>query len=168
MVRDPKLGDVFVVPTGDGRAGVGQVVATYGKDAYFFAIFDFVLPLDEVAERAVEGLSAPVLFLALSMDAKLYAGHWTVVAQAPVNPAIPLPAYKEAVDLATNIEVVDFSGERRRPATAAEAASLPNRKIVAPVRLERALRAALGLEPWLEPFDELRVENVVPSASVFG
>ena len=32
MVRDPKPGDVFVVPTGDGRAGVGQVVATYGKD----------------------------------------------------------------------------------------------------------------------------------------
>jgi hypothetical protein len=75
---------------------------------------------------------------------------------------------KEAVYLATNIEVVDFSGERRRAATAAEAASLPIRKIVAPVRLERALRAALGMEPWLEPFDELRVENVVPSASVFG
>jgi hypothetical protein len=32
VVRDPKRGDVFVVPTGDGRAGVGQVVATYGKD----------------------------------------------------------------------------------------------------------------------------------------
>lgn len=164
----PALGDVFVIPAGDGRAGVGQVVATYGKDAYFSAILDLVLPLDEAAERAAEGLSAPVLFIALSMDAKLHAGHWTVVAQAPVNPAIPLPACKEAVGSATYVEVVDFSGARRRPATLSEAAALPNRKVVAPLRLERALRAALGPELWLEPFDELRVENVVPSASVFG
>jgi hypothetical protein len=117
-----------------------------------------VLPLDEAAERAIECLAAPVPFLALSMDAKLHAGHWTVVAQGPVNPAIPLPAYKEAVDLATHVEVVDFS----------EAASLPHRKVVAPARLERALRATLGLEPWLKPFDELDVENVVPSVSIFG
>lgn len=90
------------------------------------------------------------------------------MAQSPVDPAIPLPAYKEAVGSAMHVEVVDFSGARRRPATLSAAASLPNRKVVAPVRLERALRAGLGLEPWLEPFDELRVENVVPSASIFG
>jgi hypothetical protein len=41
------------------------------------------------------------------------------------------------------------------------------RKVVAPARLEKALRAALGLEPWLEWFDELRVDKVVPSSSLF-
>ena len=162
-----RVGDVFVVPTGDGRAGFGQIVAPYEKGFYFFAIFDLAVPLDEAPSRFTEGLAAPVRFLALSMDAKLYVGHWYVVANAPVDPTIPLPAYKLSVGSPTNLEVVDYSGQRRRRATRAEAASLPYRDIVAPVLLERALRASLGLEPWLEPFDELRVENVVPSSSLF-
>lgn len=106
----PRVGDVFIVPTGDDRAGVGQVVATYGKDAYFFAIFDRVLPFSEASDQAVGALSAPVLFLALSMDAKLRAGHWIVVGRAPVAPSVPLPAYKEAVGSAGNVEVVDYAG----------------------------------------------------------
>jgi hypothetical protein len=156
------------VPTGDDRAGVGQVVATYGKDAYFFAIFDRVLPLSEASGQAVNALSAPLLFLALSLDAKIHAGHWTVVGRAPVAPSIPLPAYKEAVGSAGNVEVVDYSGTQRRPATRIEASALPNRKIVAPVRLEKALRASLGLEPWLEAFDELRIQGQVTTADLFG
>src|SRR5699024_5708483 len=87
------LGDVFVVPVGDGRAAVGQIVGTYGSDAYYFAIFDGVVSVDEVQDRLHDVLTGPVLLLALSMDAKFYAGHWTVVARAPVAD-IPLPAYK--------------------------------------------------------------------------
>lgn len=171
MRRRPEIGHVFIVPTGDGRAGVGQVVATYGQDAahyfYYFAIFDFVVPLEEATDRALDALRAPVLFLALSTDAKLYAGHWTIVGAAPVDTSILLPAYKEAVGTPYQIEVVDYSGDRRRAATPSEAAVLPNRKVVAPVRLERALRATLGLEPWLDAFNELRADNVVPADSVF-
>jgi hypothetical protein len=166
--RKPKVGDVFIIPTGDDLAGVGQVVGSYGKDALYLAIFDIVLPPDGAAERAGEALTAPVLLLGLSMDAKIYAGHWTIVGHAPVDPAIPLPAYKEAVGAAGAVDVVDYSGDRRRAATAAEAAALPNRKVVAPVRLERALRAALGLEPWLEAFDELKADRLITTAAVFG
>jgi len=158
---------VFVVPTGDGRAGVGQIVASYGKGLYYFAIFDLVVPLEDAQDRALEALRAPVLFLALSMDAKLYVGHWTVVAEAPVDTSIRLPAYKEAVGTPDRIEVVDYSGERRRAATPSEAATLPNRTVVAPMRLERALRAVLGLEPWHEAFDKLWAENIVPADSLF-
>ena len=148
--------------------GRGQVVASYGRDAYFFAIFDPVFPMGEVVESAAQALTAPVLLLGLSMDAKIHAGHWTVVGRAGVDPAIPLPAYKEAVGTAGNVEVVDYSGDQRRPATAIEAAALPNRKVVAPVRLERALRASLGMEPWLDAFDELRAEGKVTTADIFG
>jgi hypothetical protein len=162
------VGDVFTVPTGDGRAGVGQVVGIYGKDAYFLAIFNVALPAEEAAERATDALAAPVLLMALSLDAKIHAGHWTVVARAPVDPATPLPAYKEEVGSPRRVDVVDHSGGRRRVATSTEATLLPNRKIVAPVRLERALRAALGLEPWLDAFDELRADRVVTTAKVFG
>jgi hypothetical protein len=147
---------------------VGQVLATYGRHAHYFAIFDRVLPLDEASEGATQALSAPLLLLALSMDAKIHAGHWSVVAHAAVDPSIPLPAYKEDVGTPDNIEVVDYSGDRRRPATAIEAATLPYRKVVAPVRVERALRASLGLEPWLDAYDELRAEGRVTTADMFG
>jgi hypothetical protein len=66
------------------------------------------------------------------------------------------------------VDVVDFSGTRRRPATPAEEMALPNRKLVAPVRLERALRAKLGLEPWLDVFDEFGVESLTTTAEMFG
>lgn len=59
-------------------------------------------------------------------------------------------------------------GARRRAATPIEADALPNRKVVAPVRLEKALRALLGLEPWLDAFDELRVRGQVTTADIFG
>lgn len=166
MVK-PKVGDVFVIPTGDGRAGVGQVVGTYGDDAFYFAIFDAALPEEQAATHAEDALSGQVLLLALSLDAKLHAGHWVVVATAEVDPAVPLPAYKESVGAPSNVEVVDYTGGRRRVANADEAADLPDRKVVAPVRLERALRASLGLEPWLAAFDGLKVENIVTTASMF-
>lgn len=154
-----RRGDIFIVPTGDGRAGVGQVVATYGKHAYYFAIFDYVLPLSEAAERALEALSTPILLLALSMDAKVHVGHWSVVGHHPVDPSISLPVYKEAVGTIDNIQVVDHTGRIRRAASATEAVRLPYRQVIAPVRLEKALRAHLGLEPWVHAFDELRLRN---------
>lgn len=51
-----KVGDVFVTPLGDGRAGVGQVVGTFGKVSYCFAVFDLVLPLGEAKKRAAQAL----------------------------------------------------------------------------------------------------------------
>ncbi len=167
MTSRPTVGDVFIVPTGDGRAAVGQVVGSYGRHAYYFAIFDFILPLEDAVRRASEALTAPLLLLGLSLDAKIHSGEWTVVARAPVDAALPLPAYKESVGDPPRVDVVDYSGQRRRTATAAEAEWLPNRKVVAPVRLERALKAQLGLEPWLDAFNELRAASIVSSAEVF-
>ena len=158
---------MFIVPTSDGRAGVGQVVGTYGLDAYYLAIFQLVLPPDRLVARAKDALTSGLLLLGLSLDAKFHAGHWNIAGRAPVDPATPLPAYKEAVTSHDHIDVVDYSGKRRRRATSAESASLPYRKVVAPVRLERALNASLGLEPWLRAFEDLQPSSIVPSADVF-
>jgi hypothetical protein len=163
----PNVGDIFVIPVGDGRAGVGQVVAKYGNDAYYLAVFDFILPLDEAGSRAAEALAAPIRFLALTLDAKIHVGDWPIVGEGAVG-SVPLPAYKEAVTTPHRLDVVDYTGERRRPATAAEALSLRTRKVVAPVRLERALRASLGLEPWHDAFDELRADSAITTAEAFG
>jgi hypothetical protein len=163
-----KRGDVFTVPIGDGRAGVGQVVAKYLRNAFLFAIFDYLVPSEEASLSATNGLRAPVLLLALSFDGKVHAGHWKVVGSAPIRSDIPLPAYKEAVSQQGRLDIVDVTGELRRPATDAEAARLPNRKIVAPVRLERALRAHAGLEPWLDAYDELRADRVISASDLLG
>lgn len=90
-----KIGDVFTVPIDENRTGVGQGVGTYGKDAYYLAIFDVAAPVGAVDVDAA--LDSRVLFLALSMDAKVAAGHWAVVDNRSVRSDMPLPAYKEMV-----------------------------------------------------------------------
>ena len=166
-VKEIVVGDVFIVPTGDGRAGVGQVVGLYGKSSYYFAIFDAVLPLEVAAERVMEALTSPVLFLALSLDAKIYAGHWTVVTRTAVHAAVRLPAYKVGVGGPENMHVEDYSGTRSRPATRAEINFLQYRSTVAPAILEGALRAYLGLEPWHPEFDELKPDWVITTSAFF-
>ena len=161
------VGDVFLVPTADGRAGVGQVVARYGRDAYFYAIFDRVLRLEDAAAEAEGALSTPAVLVALSLDSRIRGGQWKVVGNAKVSPHIPLPAFKEAVGSADSIEVVDYSGERRRKASAAEEEALPFRKIVAPIRLERAFLARIGEQPWVSAFDELKAHRWPTTSEVF-
>jgi hypothetical protein len=161
------IGDVFTVPIDDQRSGIGQVVGTYGKDAYFLAIFDVVATASD--ERLLDGVvKSRVLFLALSMDAKLAAGHWTVVGRQPVPSKMPLPAFKESVGSPGNYEVVNYDGTLRRPATSAEVDLLPNRKVVAPVRLEKALRAKHGIGPWLEAYTDLAPDDLATSRRLFG
>jgi hypothetical protein len=149
-----KVGDVFSVPLDDRRFGLGQVVATYGKDAYFFARFASAFARDEQLDPE-QAVRAPVALLALSLDAKIAAGDWVVLGNQLVAGDMPLPAFKEMVGGPDRVDVVDFSGERRRRAQGEEASWLPNRKIVAPVRPEKALKAKHSLEPWNDAYAAL-------------
>lgn len=105
-----RIGDVFAVPIDEARVGVGQIVATYGKDAYYLAIFDAVAP-DPVSIDVDHAPQQQVVFLALSLDAKLAAGHRSIVGNRPVRDGICLPAFEEAVGGPGRIDVVDYSGE---------------------------------------------------------
>lgn len=162
-----RTGDVFTVPIDDATFGIGQVVATYDKGGYFLAIFDTVVqrPVQVDLEAAT---TEAVLFLTLSLDAKIAAGHWEVIGHAPVSPKIPLPAYKEAVGRPDRIDIVDYTGNIRRPANSDEAEKLPNRSIVAPVRLEKALKAKHGLEPWNDAYDRLIPNEETTTARMFS
>lgn len=158
--RRPKLraGDVFRVPIDDDRLGFGQIAASWGESGghYYFAIFDGVYLRDETPELDAI-VSAPLLLLALSMDALLFHEHWQLVGHRDFDEtAIPWPAYKEGVSPPGTFDVVDHTGQRRRRATDDEAERLPFRKVVAPIRVEKALRALHGEEPWVEAYDELR------------
>lgn len=162
-----ELGDVFAVPLDDTRAGIGQVVATYGQGAFYFAIFDLMVHPDDAINRVDEALAAPLLFLAPSLDARLPVPYLTVIGERPVREGLPLPAHRE-VDAENLVHVVDFSGRRRRPATDDEARRLQNRRFIAPLRLARAMRATAGLEPWTDSYAALIPDEELSSARLFG
>jgi hypothetical protein len=148
-------GDVFAVPLDDGRFVVAQVVATYGEDAYYFAVFEPVFARGDQPDLS-EVTSTGVAFLALSFDAKIAAGHWPMLGNRGVRRGVPLPAFKEMVGGPGRIDVVDFSGTRRRSASPEESRRLPNRSFVSPALLEGAVRASHGLEAWHDEYDRLR------------
>lgn len=163
----PGLGDVFSVPLDSERLGLGQVVARYGKDAYFFALFEPAFARDEPLDLA-EAVQLPVAVLALSLDAKLAAGDWVILGNQPVADDMPLPAYKEMVGGPERVDVVDYSGERRRRTEGQEAEWLPYRKIIAPARLEKALKARHGIGPYNEAYAALEPSRVATTARLFG
>lgn len=85
-------------------------------------------------------------------------GHWQVVGHCKVRTEeVPWPAYKEGVSPPGTYDVVDHTGRRRRRATLQEAERLPFRTVVAPILLEKALRALHGAEPWDEIYDGMRL-----------
>lgn len=158
MARGKRLhvGDVFTIPLDDERVGYGQIVRAQGQGHYYFAVFEGAYPRKE--EPGLDAvLEGELALLALSLDALLYHDHWQIVGKREVNSAmVRWPAYKEGVSPPGTFEVVDYTGERRRKATEAEAEELPFRAVVAPIRVEKALRALHGLEDWNDAYDELR------------
>lgn len=152
------VGDVFSIPVGDERVGYGQIVARWSGSGghFYFAVYDVVDPAAEVPD--LESIvSSPLVFLALSMDALLVHEHWLLVGHHEIDEAaIPWPAYKEGVSPPGTFDVVDHTGTRRRRASEDEIESLPFRKVVAPIRIEKALRALHGEGLWDDAYDALR------------
>lgn len=91
------------------------------------------------------------------MDALLYHDHWVIVGNRPVPDDLAWPLYKEAT-APGKYEVVDHMGAVVGPASAQEVERLAFRKVVAPIRVQHALEAIHGLQPWDELYDELLVE----------
>jgi hypothetical protein len=162
-----RVGDVFTIPVDDNRVGVGQIVAKYGKHGYFFAIFDHIFPRSAGPDTDA-ALRTPLAFLTLSLDAKLYNKEWVIIDHRPVADNIPLPAYKESRGVNGEFDVVDYSGQRRREAKDGELDALEYRTTVAPVRLEKALRAKHGIGPWLDAYDRLQPDDLVTTDRLFG
>jgi hypothetical protein len=155
------VGDVFTVPVEGTRVSIGQVVGKYHDDAYYVVVYDLLAMASDEPLTLAEavGVAGPLL-VALTFDAKFIAGDWQVIANVDVPSSVTLPAYRELVGTTGRIDVVDYSGNRRRPATPDEAAALPNRQLVAPVRVEKAVRALHGYGLWNEAYDQLKADSV--------
>lgn len=165
----PNVGDVVVVPVSDGRAGVGQVVGhDGGKACFYFVLFDFVLDDTEDRSRATEALARPIVLFALTLDALIHHRYWHVVSNAPVVDNVPWPAHKVSVGTHENVVVRDHRGVRERQATEVEAFTMPYQTTVAPIRVQDSLEAHLGLRPWDEETEQLKVDRIIRADEVFA
>ncbi len=160
MSRKAKLGDVFLVPIEGSRTGIGQIAGDWKGELYVI-IYDAVYGDENVDPKSVIG--ANPLFAALSLDAKIHNGDWRIIGNVIENlDSIPQPVFKVNQDGEVFLESRDRS--MTRPASGAEAEALRLRTVVAPVRLEKALKAHNGVGDWNPRYDELRYDYALESS----
>lgn len=155
--RVGRVGDVFLIPLDNERVGIGQIIAMYrGNDSHlYFAMFSRAYSRRHLPQLP-EAVQDEMAFLALSLDGQIWRGEWEIIGNVPVDPAsFPLPAWKE-FHYPNTTYVMDYTGSLKKQIDPAEAESLPNEKVVAPARLENALRALHGIGPWEERYEALR------------
>jgi hypothetical protein len=168
MKRSPRVGDVFSIPVDDRVLAIGQVVGKYSDYAYYFAVFPGAFLRDDSLEISSVVRERPAL-LGLSFDARIADGTWSILGSAPVMCADLLPAFKEEVGHPEKIDVVDYSGTKRRRADSYdEAYSLPNRKFLAAIRIENAARALHGFAPWRNDYETLKPRDAATTLRLFG
>jgi len=153
LVSRFEIGDVFRLPIDSNRVGFGQIVGKYGRNAYYFAIFETPHAIDDPIDAA-SLVGGEISLLALSLDALLVRGDWEIVGRTE-PPSIRWPTYREAV-APDVLDAVDSTGNERRRIDEREAASLPTRSIVAPIRVQNAFQALHGAGPWHDAYDRLR------------
>jgi len=161
-----KTGDVFSVPIDDERVGVGQIVATYGKDAYYFAIFDSVAAAGTSIDLD-EALNERIAILALSLDAKLAVGHWSVVGNRPVRPGLLCQHSKRPSEVPSGSTSWTTPGSDADPLRAQRRSCSPTVRSSLPCALEKALRAKHGLEPWTEAYSDLAPNETTTTERLF-
>ena len=159
MPRPVKLGDVFLIPIDQECSGLGQIAGDW-KGELYAVVFDKVVT-DNVAASAVNG--AALQFAVLTLDAKLYHGDWRIIGNYQDNlSSLPQPWFKVNQGSDVYIEARDRSYTRK--ATSSEDATLRLRTVVAPVRLEMALKALHGIGDWHSRFDDLKADYAVETA----
>ncbi len=161
MGKKVVVGDVFLIPLDGSRYGIGQLAGEW-KGELYVVVYEKVV---SIGASPADVDNSPLQFAALTLDAKIYHGDWLIIGNRKDNiESIPQPWFKVGVEGQTFVEARDRSVIR--PATAEEATALRLRTVVAPVRLEKALKASHGIGEWQARFDELRAEYAVESANL--
>ncbi|WP_460445988.1 hypothetical protein [Angustibacter aerolatus] len=114
---------------------------------------------DEEPASARQAWRSGIEFVAITLDAKVYVGDWSVVANDV--PAHTAPQLNFVERRGARVHVVDLKGASLREATRHEETRLPMRTIVAPVILELAVKASHGIGAWRSEFDQLVLQGDV-------
>jgi hypothetical protein len=156
----PKVGDIFRIPLSETRAGFGQILADYEKEMLLMVIYSIEASGAEVPPLQDIVASEPV-FIANSMDAKIWHGDWVIVGNLRPDVArFPLPKYK--VRIGDQMHVESYDGANRRLASESEVHLLSFRKCVSPQVLEDAIQAHWGLFPQ-DQFDAAQLVRLKAS-----
>jgi len=148
-----KKGDIFEIPTSDGRYGYGQVIV--GGTALYVSVFR---ELYNSAPNLDDVLKGEILLVGWTLDALIYHGRWKIVGnRSPVAARVPFPSYKVRVKGVPHVH--DFNGENYRPATARDWELLNYKTTVSAIRYQNALLAHHGLGEWRSDYEELTVEH---------
>ncbi len=160
--QEYQRGDVFLIPISDSTMGIGQIADVLTQELY-------LVVFKETWSAANPPVAADVanctpLFSSLSLDAKIWNGDWKVLGNCNENlGTIAIPMYK--VNISGRMYLESYRGEGRRAATEDELRRLRYRKTVAPVRLEKALKATHGYGEWHTAFDELYYDYAKESST---
>lgn len=155
-----KVGDVFLVPL-DGKSwALGQLVSAWNDELYV-AIFGQKVEAQGVDPHDVAA-QEPV-FLALTLDAKLFHGDWPILGNVQENlTSFPQPAFKVRQSGVAYIESRDRTVSR--PAAPAEAEILRYRSVSSPAVIEKAVQAHFGIGDWSPHYDEFPADYAYQTA----
>jgi len=145
-----RSGDVFLIPLDADRLAVGQVVRGGTLELYVVIYEKIVRSADPVPELKGE----KVLFATLTIARKLLDGDWPVVGSQPGNlDDLPMPWFRLEEAGKTYAQSLDRTLVRN--VDEATSVRLRDRNLVAPARIEQALRARQPWGKWLAHYDEL-------------
>lgn len=159
-----KVGDVFLVPLDGKNWALGQLVSAWNDELYV-AIFGQKLEAREVAPYSV--IDQEPVFLALTLDAKLFHGDWPILGNVQENLAsFPQPAFKVRQSGVVHIESRDRTVSR--PAASTEAEILRYRSVSSPAVVEKAVQAHFGIGEWSPHYDEFPAAYAFESARLLA
>src|SRR5689334_3915926 len=104
-------GDVFLIPLERDKSAVGQVITVRYSNLYV-AIFG--REISRLHDDLVPVVWERPIFLTLTLDAKLFHGHWQIVGNFVDNlESFPRPAFKVGLADGVHIESLDAKSTRK-------------------------------------------------------
>jgi hypothetical protein len=152
-----KIGDLFSVPLDGRKAGLGIVASMWNSELYLI-LFKEVFEADAIPKN-LDIKSLQPFIASSSLDAKIWHGHWPIIANSKNLEWVIQPTYKIKEPIGWVAESFDRKQRMRISDELAE--GLKYRKCVAPVRLEKALKAHNGYVEWNPIYDELLYSTVL-------
>jgi Immunity protein 26 len=159
-----KVGDVFLVPL-DKLSSAGGIVISNRKGELYVAVFQERFDANESDTKKI--VNGTPLFLTLTLDAKLWHGHWPIIGNELKNTAkFPRPAFKIQFNEKGYIESLDMGIQRL--ASENELSILRFRKVSSPAILDDAVKGKFGIVEWNPHYDSLLADYAIKSSKLLS
>jgi len=154
-----KVGDVFLVPLDDKSWAFGQLVSAWNDELYI-AVFNEQTQAQEADPYLI--VEKKPIFLTLTLDAKLFHGHWPVIGNIKDNISnFPQPVYKVRQSGIVYLESRDRTFTR--PASLNECRAVSYRTVASPALVEKAIQAHFGMGEWMPEYEKFSADYAYDS-----